>query len=361
MRHIVLGNPAGDADSIVSTLAWAFVETLASGKAHTPIVSISREDLEGTRPETSLLLKWAGVSYEDLIYMDELPLDGSRLSKECAVTLMDHNQLVAPPLLPFQSNVVEIHDHHLDEGHHMASCQKRNIAFRDGAALVASTCTLVVERLSTVDAAMPYPEPLSTLLLGVILLDSVNLNPAAGKVTPRDRAAVNLLLEQTTWAKGPPETSNWFEQLQQAKFNPEFWKSLSVKNSLRLDYKEYAEGRLGISSVLTPVEAFLEKPNVLKGIKEYMLQTKVEYLIVMLAHDTGKEGLMREIVVCSETSVESIVSFLVEREALAMVEQQCLDGLQDGELLKMRVFSERNTEVSRKVIAPILMDFFSSM
>jgi len=79
----------------------------------------------------------------------------------------------------------------------------RTIAFDDDkqAAAVASSCTLVAERLrkvwrTDVDGdgddgimdmeSLPYPASLGTLVLGVILLDSVNLSPEAGKVTSRD-------------------------------------------------------------------------------------------------------------------------------------------------------------------------------
>jgi inorganic pyrophosphatase/exopolyphosphatase len=62
IKHIVVGNEAGDADSIVSALVWAFVKSNliddgAATEALTPVVSITKNDIETQRPETKLLLK----------------------------------------------------------------------------------------------------------------------------------------------------------------------------------------------------------------------------------------------------------------------------------------------------------------
>ena len=224
-----MSEPAGDADSIVSAIAWAYTEYLASqleeergrhcSSTMTPIVSIPAHDLTTQRPETTLLLEWAGIPADVLHFVDTLdepsivekynddPVasttktipDESKEEPVWNVTLVDHNRLSSSSLPLLTNNaahhhklcVVEIVDHHLDEGYHHDTCRHRNIAFAHGAATVASTCTLVVERLQEQDGSS-FPAPLSLLLLGVILLDSVNLQPSAGKDTPRDVTAVQL-------------------------------------------------------------------------------------------------------------------------------------------------------------------------
>ena len=78
--------------------------------------------------------------------------------------------------------------------------KNETLPFADGHATVASTCTLVTERLMQLQSDdESFPAPLAILLLGVILLDSVNLVPEAGKATPRDAAAVRALLDRTRW------------------------------------------------------------------------------------------------------------------------------------------------------------------
>ena len=212
-KNLVLGNEAGDADSIVSAITLAYVDCLLlrmgsdttcnnnndeddidSKRQKTPVVSISKADLETQRPETVLLLQLAGVSTDALLFVDDPWIVSEQQQSTFDVTLVDHNRLSNK--FSRQHRVVEIVDHHSDEGHYLdiddnngSGCRcVRNIAFSNSEALVASTCTLVVERLNEVRGdhhSFYYPAPLSLLLLGVILLDSVNMAPAAGKAVLR--------------------------------------------------------------------------------------------------------------------------------------------------------------------------------
>ena len=78
--------------------------------------------------------------------------------------------------------VVEIVDHHLDMGGHAAVIgAQRNVAFdaETKKALVGSACTLVAEVLSP---ELRADATLATLLGGVILIDTLNMDPAAAKV-----------------------------------------------------------------------------------------------------------------------------------------------------------------------------------
>lgn len=118
--HVVIGNPAGDADSILSALTLAFVQQKDSKK--TPVVSISRQDLLTQRPETLELFKLAGISTERVWCRDD-----SLSSSPRQITLVDHNRWDDP-----DAQIVEIWDHHLDEGYHTDTCQTRKIAFENG-------------------------------------------------------------------------------------------------------------------------------------------------------------------------------------------------------------------------------------
>jgi exopolyphosphatase len=54
-RSVVIGNEAGDADTIVSAVALAYVESVKSSQTKTPIVAIPKADLETLSPEVGLL------------------------------------------------------------------------------------------------------------------------------------------------------------------------------------------------------------------------------------------------------------------------------------------------------------------
>jgi len=199
-RNFVIGNDAGDADSIISAICLAFLE----GK--TPIISISKDTFVYERPEVEMLLDLAGISNasaNNLLFIEDLKmiLGSSKDNEVRKLTLADHNA-INDSLHKFlhMIEVVEIVDHHTDENLYTDTCSgtMRNIAFENGKALVASTTTLIAEML--LKRTSNPPVSLSTLLLGVILLDSVNLDESIGKVTPRDRDAVSNILTQTDWS-----------------------------------------------------------------------------------------------------------------------------------------------------------------
>ena len=217
--HLILGNEAGDADSIVSAIGLGYAKTMIRrggmrrGMTTTtpaavvvPVVSVPRAEVH-LRSDVVLLLDLAGIPIEDLVCVDDD--DASRLlspppsslssssssssllssssssssSPELKLTLVDHNRLRSS-LVHLSSSVVEILDHHEDEACHAgvtAFSGAREIVYVDGAASVASTCTLVTERALGGTSGDVVDASLGLLLLGVILLDSVNMSPGAGK------------------------------------------------------------------------------------------------------------------------------------------------------------------------------------
>ena len=375
-QHAVIGNEAGDADSIVSAIAWSYTERLA-GRNRTPVISIPAADLGTQRPETVLLLELAGLTtrhQKDLLHF----VDGTfwTAPERLNVTLVDHNRL-ADKFMEKKHNVVEIIDHHLDEGFHSESCTHRSIAFENDRASVASTCTLVAERLQEIWEP-PYPESLSLLLLGVILLDSVNLIPAAGKATPRDAAAIQALLEGTNWNKldirtkqvlklaetdGKPDTSTLFSALQNAKFDPDFWKSLSVRDALRLDYKSFSSdtgGTFGVSTVLLSMDDFLRKDNVVPNIGSYMQEREINFFGIMLSTSDRKTGQMRrQLILCATKGfpLGDMAKHLQKPDSPLQLTELAEKAVEtDG--LTLRFFDQRNPKASRKQVAPVLFQFF---
>jgi exopolyphosphatase len=499
--HLVIGNEAGDADSIISAISLAHVEALRRSEltssttktsisddakkrmTMTPIVSVPQEALATQRPETVLLLKLAGVSLDNLIFVNQLD---DILSRSEAVdhhlTLMDHNRLSSNPQVFQDFKVVEILDHHYDEGAHVDTCplssSRRLVAFENsqakghgeqgdnpqqqgggggGGALVASTCTLVAERLISIWDARSrssdstfcgdiaetarlslYPPSLALVLLGTILLDSVNMSPAAGKGTERDAKAFASLLHGTDWSSLPPttlhqlsfsssspnvaatmtshhpDTTALFQVLQNAKFDLEFWKSLSIRDALNLDYKQFTAGMsssssqqqqadkqeqisqssshsytFGLSTVLMPVSDFLSKPNVRQEILSYMQRedTQVAFLGIMLAfsddasaEDSGGKQIRRQLILCATTNttkssiplqnnlLQEIMDFLVQKkhdgDGLEIQEMQSVEALsaaatkEDDDGLMLRFLNQGNTQASRKIVAPIFLQFF---
>jgi exopolyphosphatase len=379
-QHLIIGNPAGDADSIVSALSLAHVDyQLLTAKPKIPIVSIPRADM-ALRRETVLLLTLLDIDIEkSLLYLDDLPAaDGAAGG---TVTLVDHNQLVYPALLADeQYEVVEILDHHFDEeAHPQVTDQERNIAFSDSQALVASTCTLVAERLLAGASTKSIPADLSFALLAVILLDTVNMSPAAGKGTARDDRAMSALVQQTDWSSmlqneaiqefftsttGEPDKTKLYDYLSQSKFDVEFWKSLSVTDALRLDYKQFTtsgDAVFGAASVLLPLSDFCSKPNWEAQILQYMTDCQIPLLVVLsmiIVNDTPQRSMLIGGSTNDKQLVEAMVKHFEETESLQL---KPIASTLSSERLTVHQYIQGNARASRKQVVPIMLEYYDKV
>lgn len=197
----MIGNEAADADSIVSAICLAYFLQHAAPASSVkeqcvPVLSLPRAEMK-LRPETLVLLRLAGASEQQqhFVFLDEADLPA--LAQKLKVTLVDHNKLCASLHKPLERCVEAIVDHHEDKGHYpWVEGARREIAFEVGGldnaangngmgsvssglsgatsraslggpdggslslsrsssvvgrALVASTCTLVAERVRNGD------------------------------------------------------------------------------------------------------------------------------------------------------------------------------------------------------------------
>jgi exopolyphosphatase len=175
--HILIGNQACDADSMISSICYAYLKdsllmNLESElhNIYLPIMAISRNDIHFRR-EVKILLQLVDLNFDDLICFDECPMDQFQNRNSLSFTLMDHNYMSSHLHSCYSSLVTEIVDHHEDQGYYPSvQGADRLIAFNSQMrkAEVGSSCTLVAERLlhsNILDA------DLATLLLGVISLE----------------------------------------------------------------------------------------------------------------------------------------------------------------------------------------------
>ena len=433
--QIIIGNEAGDADSIVSALVHGYVLSLEEGEllktkkteteattAYAALVGVPRADL-ALRRETTLLLEMAGVDLDRLLCIDSPPSiaslltpsadsDSSAGGKPLSISLVDHNR-IRSSLRHLDTHVVEILDHHEDEGHHTDAVPEgsdaRNIAFRGRDALVGSTCTLVAERMlqvadsiagdSNKDDAATLDPSASLALLGVILLDTMYMSPEAGKGTDRDLAAINALMDRTDWSKLNTESMeesarSVFQEvddrgsgavrpcraalhdlLRNSKFDETFWMDMSVYDCLRIDYKRFeptspSSGSssvpvpFGMSSVLLPLSKFLSKKNCVNSITRYMEEADVP-LLGILTMTIVDDALHREMLLAGRLDlVAAAAEYLTQSDDAAFLEVEEIDcPLDKAEECNMRIrrFRQGNPKGSRKQVAPILMRFASTL
>jgi hypothetical protein len=225
----------------------------------------------------------------------------------------------------------------------------------------------------------PYPASLGVLLLGVILLDSVNLSEETGKVTDRDRDAVQFLLKDTDWqqltersrlalniTEDGPDVTVFFDLLQHAKFDPDFWASLSVRKALRLDYKEFSYKKhhtFGVSTVLLPLTEFLRKSDLTDSILLYMKEVDIEFLAVMSAFEDDGH-FRRQLAICCANDnfpLRRMAKFLLESQSqldLTLLDDDDPTITQGDTRLSILSFNQGNVKPSRKQIGPLLLEFF---
>ena len=196
---------------------------------------------------------FAELAQDSLTFRDEIDLDELNNGKRLRLHLVDHNKLFNDPQLEdagayvsrivvrfyggwasfsidssvLTLSVVEVIDHHKDERSAQCSCRSK-------IEMVGSCCTLVTEAiLKESPDFLTSDSAVVPLLLGTLLLDTVNLSEQAGRTTPKDLAMVQRL-----HALRPHLDLNVvFGNLQKAKFDVS---ALSTVDLLRKGYYSQA-------------------------------------------------------------------------------------------------------------------------
>ncbi|MBP7495594.1 MAG: DHH family phosphoesterase [Spirochaetales bacterium] len=347
--YLVMGNEAADLDSMVSSLLYTWLKLKINNDfsvTYIPFIPIPREDL-GLRREVVYLFQKADVSLENLTFWGEVDFIALGEQGRLRLFLMDHNKL-PKSFSGYESLVEEIIDHHSDEGFY-PHAKVRKIE------PVGSTCTLVAEELFRL-AEGSLEKKGAVLLLGTILLDTVNLDPNAGRVTPKDIEMVKNLLPI---AQIDPDLL--FETLQREKFHVSH---LSTMDLLRKDYKEYTAKtiRYGISAVQISFDAWLKNdPNLGEKLNAYRMSQKLNLLIVMLTHI--KPRFQRELILVSESSrlLKKVKEYLNSKDIglIPHPSAQGIPGFSRGTSC-IRYYIQGNSEYSRKKLQPLLQKYLTS-
>ena len=342
--HFIVGNEAADLDSMASALLYAYlageVHAGEDGHLFLPLINIPRADF-CLRTEAVYLFKSAGVQVGNLIFSDDVDLETLSAKDRLRLILVDHNKLTASLNL-MEGLVDEIIDHHEDKGLY-PEVKDRIIE------PVGSAATLVADKILQHRAEL-IDEGTAKLLLGTILLDTVNLDPEAKRVTPKDEEVAVELLALTGI-----DQKQLFDKLQFEKFNVS---SLGTYDLLRKDYKEWQMGSIkcGIGSVLMPLEAWIKNdPEIVSGFDSYLKERSLNILLAMNAYTDP--DFHRDLVVYSpdRSLRERVVSLLTKKElGLAGIEPGDLEGKEN-----ISLFSQGDLSKSRKKLQPILQEYLS--
>ncbi len=335
---VILGNEAADLDSIASSIAYGYLrQQITPGIAVLPLIPIPRADVT-LRNEVVYVFNEAGITMDDLVFMDEVNLDA--LFEHTEIVLVDHNQITVQ-LAKYSEKITGVIDHHRDEGLYLD-------AFPRIITPIGSTTTLVAQEFAK--TSVEISENLAILLGATILLDTVNLAEIAGRVTDADREAAAAILPLC-----PLPQQEFFERVQEAKFNVD---GFSSNDFLRKDYKEWQLGksRVGIGSALLSVIDWIKMDaDLAVGFETFCTAKKLDLLLSMNAFH--KPDFQRDLVLFTKSKDESdaLYAYLQGKGLkLSAVENLKQQQPENGYIA---FYHQGNLDISRKKLQPLLLEY----
>ncbi|XP_048581700.1 exopolyphosphatase PRUNE1 isoform X2 [Nematostella vectensis] len=317
-----------------------FLEKSKDGneKIFLPVLNIPRADFP-LRTEITYTFARFGINLKDLVFTDEFDMTALKTKGELAVTLVDHN-LLARHQQGLISVLVEVIDHHKDE---LAPHVKKTIE------PVGSCSTLIAEKILSNKPDL-LDNQVTGLLLSAILLDSVNLDPRAGRMTPKDQHIVQALQDKVKF-----NLEELYHSVNEAKFDVS---GLTSAEILRKDYKAVPlypgnPARVGISSIGLPLQGFLKREGISQCLLQFCTSKGINTLVVMAMYFESRDGPpLRQVYVCGpdETSASKLARFLRDNDQLKLnaIKIDLPEGF---------CFDQMNIKASRKVVFPLVMNF----
>ena len=339
---VVVGNEAADLDSMASAVLYAYYLNLEDEDVNSfPLINIPRDDFK-LRTEAVFLFEDAGVNIDELLFVEDLDLAKLKENNLLSLVLVDHNKL-ASTHGELKNCITGILDHHADEKN-----------YPDGIysdIRPVGSCATIVGEFFLKNQKEDIKGSVGTLLLGTILLDTVNLDPEAGRVTDDDTKIANELIGTTKLDKDA-----LFNKLQFEKFNVS---SLGSYDLLRKDYKEWQIGTVncGIGSVLLPVEQWIAKDaDIVIACDKYLKERNLDVLFAMNAFTNP--DFTRQIVVYipDDNLREKTIGFLEASDlGLSPIDVSSLKYVNN-----CAFYNQANLGISRKKLQPLLVDFFNN-
>jgi len=195
---VVIGNEAGDLDSLVSALAMAAWQPFGGGALWVPVAPFARCDFR-LRQDACLLFRHAGLTFDDadapadLLHLDEADAATAKAWQAGAglgVALVDHNVQAAEVASVFGERVVAIVDHHNDAGRALApplddglgAVVVGSAALRHIDPSAGSTCSMLTELMDDAcsepaEGLRQHSIELLVLMLAAIAVDTRGLDP----------------------------------------------------------------------------------------------------------------------------------------------------------------------------------------
>ena len=305
---------------------------------------------------------------------------------------MDHNKLQGVLGDKYSSKVHGVIDHHEEENAVPESTDPEpRIIEKCGSctSLVVRWCQPVWDSISSSslstgaahgqgegamnDSAVTqgWDAQVAKLALASILVDTANLT-ASGKVEQVDRDSVDYL--EAKIQLSPKDARTWkrdhyYKEIDEARRDIS---RLSLTEILIKDYKGWIEGgiRLGISSVVKPLEFLVQKANEEKlssmenQLSQFMDDHDISVFAIMTTSTSSEGKFKRELLLQARPSVSSLaIRFAEEGASELQLEHISIKGIptQDKPGQQWRnLWLQKDASKSRKQVAPLLRKAMAS-
>ena len=209
------------------------------------------------------------------------------------------------------------------------------------------------------------------LALASILVDTANLT-APGKVEHVDRDSVAYLEAKIQLSPKDARTWNrdhYYKEIDEAKRDIS---RLSLAEILIKDYKGWTEAgaRLGISSVVKPLDFLVQKANEEKlssfedQLSQFMDDQDVSVFAIMTTSTSSEGKFKRELLVQARPSAWSLaIKFAEEGASELQLQDLNINGISTQDKLGQqwrKVWLQKDVSKSRKQVAPLLRKAMSS-
>ncbi|GAA5943942.1 hypothetical protein JCM10213_009038 [Rhodosporidiobolus nylandii] len=204
---VVMGNEAGDLDSLVSAVALSYFYNHLEPPHKAVALLQTEQDALDLRPENALALHYAKMSsassgHRDLLTIDELPIKPVEMGHRIkGIALVDHNE----PRSEWHD--ADIVDHHDDQGRANDTANPRIIEKSGSCSSLVTKYILdnlpgaeekksVAEKIE-VESHGPLPKELVELLLRTIAIDSDGLSKSSS--SPVDQQSAERLFSHSSF------------------------------------------------------------------------------------------------------------------------------------------------------------------
>ncbi|KAF7726195.1 Exopolyphosphatase [Apophysomyces ossiformis] len=343
---IVTGNDSADLDSVVSALVFAFISNMLDSSLYIPLVKVPSADIS-LRPEIEFVLGRAGIATSKLVCIDHVNLDALK-EGGAQVVLVDHNRLTAPFDASWDSRVIGVLDHHVDEGQY-PDAPLRTVS------MVGSCTSLVVLHFSKTIQQLSC---LIDLITAPILVDTIGLRVEYGKTTEADVRAFELLKSQLRRS-----SSDYYEEIEKIKSRVQH---LSSRDLLRKDYKEWVVNGflVGTSSLSWYLKGWIEREGIERAVEStlaYMDERQLDMEIILTSYDHSNEGGKYERELAIFFKNERLLEIKSILENMEEVRLSPMPFKFDNSSGRIGFYHQGNVKMSRKQIWPLVQSLLQTI